>query len=117
MCCFFECYGVHRELYGLTHSFPTLRAYDLIDVNPVIGDIEEVLKPLRDTWFRGLAQDVLKTDRKRNALMMLGTQSPADALRSDIAETIIEQCPTKILLPNPNAQARDRKSTRLNSSH
>src|SRR3546814_2489983 len=38
---------------------------------------------------------------------MLGTQSPADALRSDIAETIIEQCPTKILLPNPNAQARD----------
>ena len=49
----------------------------------------------------------LKTYRKRNAMMMFGTQSPADALRSDIAETIIEQCPTKILLPNPNAQARD----------
>ncbi len=83
------------------------RIDDVIDGNPVIVDIDEVWKPLRDPLFRGFAQDGLKTYRKRNALMILGTQSPADALRSDIAETIIEQCPTKILLPNPNAQARD----------
>src|SRR3546814_1518743 len=67
------------------------RIDDVIDGNPVIVDIDEVWKPLRDPLFRGFAQDGLKTYRKRNALMMLGTQSPADALRSDIAETIIEQ--------------------------
>src|SRR3546814_10976712 len=66
------------------------RIDDVIDGNPVIVDIDEVWKPLRDPLFRGFAQDGLKTYRKRNALMMLGTQSTADALRSDIAETIIE---------------------------
>src|SRR3546814_5087967 len=85
------------------------RIDDVIDGNPVIVDIDEVWKQLRDPLFRGFAQDGLKTYRKRNALMMMGTQSPADALRSDIAETIIEQCPTKILLPNPNAQARSEE--------
>ncbi len=83
------------------------RIDDVIDGNPVIIDVDEVWKPLGDPLFRGFAKDGLKTYRKRNALMMMGTQSPADTLKSEIAETIIEQCPTKILLPNPNAQARD----------
>lgn len=83
------------------------RLDDIVDGNPVIIDIDEFWKALGDPAFRQFARDGLKTYRKRNALMMFGTQSPADALRSDIAETIIEQCPTKILLPNPNAQARD----------
>ena len=80
--------------------------------NPVIIDVDEVWKPLGDPLFRGFAKDGLKTYRKRNALMMMGTQSPADTLKSDIAETIIEQCPTKILLPNPNAQARAHRPVR-----
>lgn len=83
------------------------RLDDIVDGNPVIIDIDEFWKALGDPAFRQFARDGLKTYRKRNALMMFGTQSPADALRSDIAETIIEQCPTKILLPNPNAQGRD----------
>ncbi len=83
------------------------RLDEVVDGNPVIIDIDEFWKALGDPAFRYFARDGLKTYRKRNALMMFGTQSPADALRSEIAETIIEQCPTKILLPNPNAQARD----------
>lgn len=83
------------------------RLDDIVDGKPVIIDIDEFWKALGDPAFRQFARDGLKTYRKRNAMMMFGTQSPADALRSDIAETIIEQCPTKILLPNPNAQARD----------
>jgi len=83
------------------------RLDDIVDGKPVIIDIDEFWKALGDPAFRHFARDGLKTYRKRNAMMMFGTQSPADALRSDIAETIIEQCPTKILLPNPNAQARD----------
>lgn len=92
---------------------PPLMAYlfhrldDIVDGNPVIIDIDEFWKALGDPAFRAFARDGLKTYRKRNALMMFGTQSPADALRSDISETIVEQCPTKILLPNPNAQRRD----------
>src|SRR3546814_17277597 len=29
MCFFFELYGYHRDLHGLTHSFPTRRSSDL----------------------------------------------------------------------------------------
>jgi type IV secretion system protein VirB4 len=39
--------------------------------------------------------------------MVFGTQSPADVLRSEISHTILEQCATKIFLPNPHAQAHD----------
>ena len=49
----------------------------------------------------------LKTIRKLNGLVMLGTQSPADALNSPIAHSIVEQCPTQILMPNPRADAAD----------
>ena len=60
-----------------------------------------------DDAFRSLAQDGLKTYRKQNAFMVFGTQSPADVLRSEISHTILEQCATKVFLPNPHAQARD----------
>ena len=69
--------------------------------------IDEFWKALGDDAFRRFAQDGLKTYRKRNALMVFATQSPADALGSDIAATIIEQVATKILLPNPNGARAD----------
>jgi type IV secretion system protein VirB4 len=83
------------------------RLNEIIDGSPVIIDIDEFWKALGDPSFRYFARDGLKTYRKRNAMMLFGTQSPADALRSEISETIIEQCATKILMPNPNAQERD----------
>src|SRR5262249_9149073 len=54
-----------------------------------------------------MIHDKLKTIRKRNGAVILATQSPRDALNSPIAHTILEQCPTQILMPNPRADARD----------
>jgi type IV secretion system protein VirB4 len=79
----------------------------LVDGRRLVIDIDEFWKALGDEAFRGLAQDGLKTYRKQNALMVFGTQSPADVLRSRIAHTILEQCATKIFLPNPHAAERD----------
>src|SRR3546814_13002578 len=47
--------------------------------------VDEFWKALGDDAFRSFAQDGLKTYRKRNAMMVFATQSPADALKSDIA--------------------------------
>lgn len=69
--------------------------------------IDEFWKALGDDAFRSFAQDGLKTYRKRNALMVFATQSPADALKSDISHSILEQVATKIMLPNPNGNRRD----------
>jgi type IV secretion system protein VirB4 len=83
------------------------RVEELIDGRRLCIVIDEFWKALGDEAFRNLAQDGLKTYRKKNAFMVFGTQSPADVLRSEIAHTILEQCPTKIFLPNPYGQARD----------
>jgi type IV secretion system protein VirB4 len=39
--------------------------------------------------------------------MVLATQSASDVLDSPISRTIIEQTPTKILFPNPEASAQE----------
>jgi type IV secretion system protein VirB4 len=83
------------------------RLQGLVDGRRLVIDIDEFWKALGDEAFRALAQDGLKTYRKQNAMMVFGTQSPADVLRSPIAHTIVEQCATQIFLPNAHAQARD----------
>ncbi|TXC67941.1 VirB4 family type IV secretion/conjugal transfer ATPase [Sphingomonas ginsenosidivorax] len=83
------------------------RVDELLDGQRVVVDIDEFWKALQDDAFRAFAQDGLKTFRKRNAFMVFGTQSPADALRSPIAHSIIEQTATKILLPNADAKRSD----------
>lgn len=41
--------------------------------------------------------------RKRNCAVIMATQSLSDAVRSGMLDTINEQCPTKIALPNEEA--------------
>lgn len=83
------------------------RITERVDGRRLVLDIDEFWKVLDDPAFTDLARDGLKTWRKQNAMMVFGTQSPADALRSPIAHAILEQCATKIFLPNPHGQARD----------
>lgn len=83
------------------------RLQGLVDGRRLVIDVDEFWKALGDPAFRGLAQDGLKTFRKQNAFLVLGTQSPADVLASPMAHTIVEQCATKIFLPNPHAAERD----------
>lgn len=83
------------------------RIAQLTDGRRLVLDIDEFWKVLSDEAFTDLAQNGLKTWRKQNAFMVFGTQSPADALRSPIAHAILEQCATKIFLPNPHGQRRD----------
>ena len=97
----------HAEVRGPVMLYLFHRLAGLVDGRRLVVDIDEFWKALDDEAFRALAQDGLKTYRKQNALMLLGTQSPADVLRSPIAHTVLEQCATKIFLPNPHANARD----------
>lgn len=83
------------------------RITERVDGRRLVLDIDEFWKVLGDPAFTDLAQDGLKTWRKQNALMVFGTQSPADVLRSPIAHAILEQCATKIFLPNAHGQVRD----------
>lgn len=83
------------------------RVEGLIDGRRICIVIDEFWKALGDEAFQDLAQNKLKTIRKQNGFMLFATQSPRDAIRSPIAHTIIEQCPTQVFMPNPRGNAED----------
>lgn len=83
------------------------RVEQLIDGRRIVIVIDEFWKALGDEAFRDLAQNKLKTIRKQNGFMLFATQSPADAIKSPIAHTIIEQCPTQVFFPNPRGSHAD----------
>lgn len=80
----------------------------LIDGRPLIYVMDEFWKILDGGGgLKEFAKNKQKTIRKQNGLGIFATQSPEDALNSDISAALIEQTATLILLPNPNASRED----------
>ena len=80
----------------------------LIDGRRFIYVMDEFWKILDGgSGLKDFAKNKQKTIRKQNGLGIFATQSPEDALRSDISAALIEQTATMILLPNPNADRED----------
>ncbi|MBK1781610.1 conjugal transfer protein [Advenella sp. WQ 585] len=66
--------------------------------------VEECWWPLRFNATKDQILKILKTDRKLGGWILLTTQSPEDVIQSDIFPAIVQQTPTKIYLPNPDAK-------------
>ncbi len=79
----------------------------LLTGQPFVCWADEFSRLLADPAFEQFAKDGLKVWRKLNGVFCAATQSPSDALSSPISRTIIEQTPTKIFFPNPDAAAAD----------
>jgi len=79
----------------------------LLDGRRLVCWMDEFWRLLADPAFESFAKDGPKTWRKLNAVMCLATQSASDVLDSPISRTIIEQTPTKILFPNPDASREE----------
>ena len=80
----------------------------LIDGRPLIYVMDEFWKILDGSGgLKEFARNKQKTIRKQNGLGIFATQSPEDALQSDIAAALVEQTATLVLLPNPNASRAD----------
>ena len=79
----------------------------LIDGRRFALFIAEFWKALDDEYFGSFAKDQLKTIRKKNGFVVLDSQSPSDAIKHPHSRTLIEQTPTKICFPNPDATFED----------
>ena len=66
--------------------------------------VEEFWLPLQYPTTSQQILDVLKTGRRRDEFILLVSQSPEDAIASPILPAILQQTPTKIYLPNPDAE-------------
>src|SRR5260370_25136543 len=66
---------------------------------------------LANSSFGAKVEEWLRTLRKKNAAVGLATQSLSEVANSPFRDVILESCPTKILLPNP--EARNPATTEL----
>ena len=72
-------------------------------LRPMMLFVDEGWKVLSDEKAATFLNDQLKTIRKKNGIIGLGTQSPRDITTAKIAHTLLEQSPTLLFFPNPKA--------------
>jgi type IV secretion system protein VirB4 len=63
--------------------------------------MDEAWRLIQHPTLRAYVQEALKTWRKQNAAMVLSTQAVEDFASVDLLRTVVESCPTKLLLANP----------------
>jgi type IV secretion system protein VirB4 len=63
--------------------------------------MDEAWRFIQHPALRAYVQEGLKTWRKRNAAMLLSTQTIDDFASADLLRVVVESCPTKLLLANP----------------
>lgn len=109
----FEVGSILKEDYQPTEP---LLACLLYLKNEMVKDHEILMTIVEEFWLpllyktpQDMMLDVLKTGRKRGEFMVLVTQSPEEAVNSPIFPAIVQQTPTKILLPNPDAEFKNEQ--------
>ena len=87
-------YVLHRVSQQLTVSADTGQL--------TLCVMDEAWRFIQHERLRAYMHEALKTWRKRHAAMLLATQSIDDFASSDLLRTVVESCPTKLLLANPS---------------
>ena len=72
--------------------------------------MDEVWRFLQHPTLRQYVIEALKTWRKKNAAMILATQSTDDLVQSEMLGVVVESCPTKLFLANPDMNRESYQS-------
>ncbi|MGH7778963.1 MAG: conjugal transfer protein TrbE [Candidatus Binataceae bacterium] len=75
-----------------------------LDGRPTLIVLDEAWIMLTNSVFGAKIEEWLRTLRKKNAAVVLATQSLAEIANSPHRDVILESCPTKLYLPNPEAK-------------
>jgi len=89
----------------LTYLFHLIERW-LKSGTPTLFTLDEVWSMLDDPQQADQVRNWLKTLRKKNTAVVFATQSLEDLLDSPIRATLIQSCPTKIYLANPEADSQ-----------
>ncbi len=93
----------------LTYLFH--RIEQRLDGRPTLIVIDEAWMVLANATFGAKLEEWLRTLRKKNAAVVLATQSLSEIANSPYRDVILESCPTKLYLPN--AEARNPQTREL----
>lgn len=72
--------------------------------------LDEAWRFLRNSTVKDYIVEALKTWRKRNAAMILATQSTVDLTRTDMLQIVAESCGTLMFLSNPRMDKQAYRS-------
>ena len=78
--------------------------------------VDEAWRYLKDPAVLSYLAEAAKTWRKRNAALIMATQSAVDVTSTPEAAGLLESMPTKIFLANPNLPEKVGEIFRLNST-
>ena len=78
--------------------------------------VDEAWRYLKDPAVLSYLAEAAKTWRKKNAALIMATQSAVDVTSTPEAAGLLESMPTKIFLANPNLPEKVGEIFRLNSS-
>ena len=78
---------------------------------PTLIVLDEAWIMLTNSVFGAKIEEWLRTLRKKNAAVVLATQSLSEVANSPHRDVILESCPTKIYLPNPEARNTNARET------
>ena len=78
--------------------------------------VDEAWRYMRDPAVLGYLAEAAKTWRKKNAALIMATQSAMDVTGADGADALLESMPTKLFLANPELPAKAADIFRLNPS-
>lgn len=87
----------------LTYLFH--RIEQRLDGRPTLIVIDEAWLVLANETFGTKLEEWLRTFRKKNAAVVLATQSLSEIANSSNRDVVLESCPTKIYLPNVEGRA------------
>ena len=90
----------------LDHAFRQVERS--LDGSPAVIYVEEAWFMMAEPLFCRRLNDWLRTMRKRNAAVVLATQSLEEIETSRIFASVVDNIPTRIYLANPNAAAHAR---------
>jgi type IV secretion system protein TrbE len=102
--------------YILHRANASVHAVDLATTFKVFV-MDEAWRFFRNPTIKQYVVEALKTWRKKNAAMILATQSGDDLYRSELLPVIVESCATKMFLANPGMdRAAYRERFHLNET-
>jgi type IV secretion system protein VirB4 len=110
-----QCFEMESLLQTKAAALPVLsyllhRLEQRFDGEPSLLVLDEGWLFLDEPAFAARIREWLKTLRKKNVSVIFATQSLADIQRSTIAPAIIESCPSRIFLANPQATEAQLRS-------
>jgi len=73
--------------------------------------LDEAWRFFRNGTIRDYVTEAIKTWRKRNAAVIVATQSSDDLQQCDLLDIVVESCPSKMFLANPGMDRAAYRTT------